>query len=569
MVNFLWKTSFSPQIHLNSRIKFIKSFMQLQKFFVLLCFVFLAACQQQADLVVHNAVVYTVNKNMDEASAFAVKDGKFIDVGDESLLEKYNASNIVDAQGLAVIPGLIDAHSHFLQLGLGLQQAQLEGTKSFDEVLARVEAHTEGKDFSVIYGRGWDQNDWDVKEFPTKDRLDEKYPDTPVVLKRIDGHALLVNQKALDLAGIDANTQMPGGTVVLENGKPTGVLIDTPMQLVYDALPAITAQEKAKALVAAEKMCFEYGLTTVTEAGASREDIMLIDSLQQKDALKMRVYAMIRNTPEDLDYFLDKGVYVTNRLSVRSVKVYADGALGSRGAALIKPYSDQKGHKGTFITGLDSLKSLAARIAKTKFQMNTHAIGDAANQAVINAYTNEVRFLRDPRWRIEHAQVIAASDFDKFSKKIIPSVQPLHATSDMYWANDRLGDAREPNSYAFQKLLDNAGIIALGTDFPVETANPFHTFYAAVARKDLKGYPKEGYQPENKISRYSALLGMTRWAAYASFEENEKGSIEVGKNADFVILDRNIMEVAERKLPHTQVVATIVDGEIVYSKRFN
>ena len=569
MVNFLWKTSFSPQIQLNSRNKFITYYMQFQKIVVLLCFVFLTACQQQADLVVHNAVVYTVNKNMDEASAFAVKDGKFIDVGDESLLEKYNASNVVDAQGLAIIPGLIDAHSHFLQLGLGLQQAQLEGTKSFDEVLARVEAHTEGKDFSVIYGRGWDQNDWDVKEFPTKDRLDEKYPDTPVVLKRIDGHALLVNQKALDLAGIDANTKMPGGTVVLKNGKPTGVLIDTPMQLVYDALPAITTQEKAKALLAAQKLCFEHGLTTVTEAGASREDIMLIDSLQQKNALKMRVYAMVQNVPEDLDYFLNKGVYVTNRLSVRSVKVYADGALGSRGAALIKPYSDQRGHKGTFITNLDSLKSLAARIAKTKFQMNTHAIGDAANQAVINAYTNEVRFLRDPRWRIEHAQVIAASDFDKFSNKIIPSVQPLHATSDMYWANDRLGDAREPNSYAFQKLLDNAGIIALGTDFPVETVNPFHTFYAAVARKDLNGYPKDGYQPENKISRYSALLGMTRWAAYASFEENEKGSIEVGKNADFVILDRNIMQVSERKLPKTQVVATIVDGEIVYSKRFN
>ena len=531
-------------------------------------FLVLVSCQQSADLIVHNATVYTANKKLSRAEAFAIKEGKFIEVGGNDILNKYKAANVVDAQGLSVFPGLIDAHSHFLGLGLSLNQAQLEGTKSFDEVLDKVQSFAKDKDLKVIYGRGWDQNDWENKNYPTKDKLDELYPNTPVVLKRIDGHALLVNQKALDLAGIDASTSVAGGTVVLKDGKPTGVLIDKPMELVHNALPPFSLQEKAEALAAAQELCFKYGLTTVTDAGIDRVDIELIDSLQRTNALKMRVYAMISNTPENLEHYLAKDPYITDQLSVRSVKVYADGALGSRGAALKKPYSDDPNHSGKMITEMDSLKKLAARIAKTKYQMNTHAIGDAANEAVLNAYTNEVRFLRDPRWRIEHAQVVAEKDFENFSEKIIPSVQPLHATSDMYWAEDRLGPTRVKKAYAFKDLLDNAGILALGTDFPVETVNPFHTFYAAVARKDLNGYPEDGYQVDNKLSRYNALLGMTRWAAFANFEEDKKGTIEVGKLADFVILDRDIMKVSDSKLAKTRVVATIVNGEIVYSNRF-
>ena len=528
----------------------------------------LMSCQPNADLVVHNALVYTVNKDLDKVQAFAVKDGKFIDVGNNDILDKYKAKNVVDAQGLPIFPGLIDAHSHFLQLGLSLQQAQLEGTESFEAVLERVKDYATGKDLAVIYGRGWDQNDWKVKEFPTKEELDALFPETPVVLDRIDGHAMLVNQKALDLAGIDGSTAVEGGTVVLKKGKPTGVLIDRPMDLVTQALPPFTKQQKAEALIVAQELCFKHGLTTVTDAGIDRSDIELIDSLQKTNALQMRVYAMIKNTKENLEYYLSNGIYTNDFLNVRSVKVYADGALGSRGAALLKPYADAPGHRGKMITDLDSLKRLAARIAKTKFQMNTHAIGDAANEAVLNAYTNEVRFLRDPRWRIEHAQVVAPKDFENFSKKIIPSVQPLHATSDMYWAKDRLGSKRESSAYAFAELLDNAGILTLGTDFPVEAVNPFHTFYAAVARKDLEGSPEDGYQAENKISRYNTLMGMTRWAAFANFEEDIKGTIEVGKFADFVILDRDIMEVAERRIPKTRVIATLINGKIVYSNRF-
>ena len=528
----------------------------------------LMSCQPNADLVVHNALVYTVNKDLDKVQAFTVKDGKFIDVGNNDILDKYKAKNVVDAQGLPIFPGLIDAHSHFLQLGLSLQQAQLEGTESFEAVLERVKDYATGKDLAVIYGRGWDQNDWKVKEFPTKEELDALFPETPVVLDRIDGHAMLVNQKALDLAGIDGSTAVEGGTVVLKKGKPTGVLIDRPMYLVTQALPPFTKQQKAEALIVAQELCFKHGLTTVTDAGIDRSDIELIDSLQKTNALQMRVYAMIKNTKENLEYYLSNGIYTNDFLNVRSVKVYADGALGSRGAALLKPYADAPGHRGKMITDLDSLKRLAARIAKTKFQMNTHAIGDAANEAVLNAYTNEVRFLRDPRWRIEHAQVVAPKDFENFSKKIIPSVQPLHATSDMYWAKDRLGSKRESSAYAFAELLDNAGILTLGTDFPVEAVNPFHTFYAAVARKDIEGSPEDGYQAENKISRYNTLMGMTRWAAFANFEEDIKGTIEVGKFADFVILDRDIMEVAERRIPKTRVIATLINGKIVYSNRF-
>lgn len=526
------------------------------------------SCNPRVDFIVHNAKVYTANRNMDVATTFAVKGGKFVAVGDETLLNQYETSNLVDAQGLPVYPGFIDAHCHFLSLGLTQTQVQLEGTQSFEEVIERVKAYAAANENrQVIMGRGWDQNDWDNQEFPTKDELDRLFPNIPVALRRIDGHALLVNQKALDLAGIDGTTQIPGGTVVTKNGQPTGVLIDTPMELVEAILPKPTLEEKKQALLAAQEIGFKYGLTTVDDAGLNKEDILLIDSLQQGGVLDMRVYAMISNTPNNLDYFLPKGPLVTDRLSVRSVKVYADGALGSRGAALISPYSDAPKHRGKFITDKDSLEQLAARIAKTKFQMNTHAIGDAANQAVIDVYRANVRLLRDPRWRVEHAQVLDAPDIEKFSAKIIPSIQPLHATSDMYWAGDRLGESRLKNAYVYQEQLDYAGIVALGTDFPVEKVNPMLTFYAAISRKDLKGYPEDGFQRENRLSRGSALLGMTRWAAYANFEEKQKGSIEIGKVADFVMLDRDIMEVSHRMIPGARVVATFLDGKIVYSNR--
>jgi predicted amidohydrolase YtcJ len=503
------------------------------------------------------------------ATAFVVSDGKFIDVGDESLLEKYKATRIIDLKGLPVYPGFIDSHCHFLGLGLSLQQVDLVGTKSFKEVLDRVSRFSSKKDLSAITGRGWDQNDWEVKKLPNKEELDVLFPETPVALRRIDGHALLVNQKALDLAGITEETEVSGGEIVKENGKLTGVLIDAPMRLVNEILPKPTIEEKTKALQDAEQIAFSNGLTTVSVAGLNKEDIFLIDSLQKVNQLSIRIYAMISNTPENMEYYLNVGPYKTDKLNVRSFKVYADGALGSRGAALKEPYSDLDTHTGAFITPKDSIEILAYKLAASPFQMNTHAIGDDANKVVLEAYKKALVFSDDPRWRVEHAQIIDTSDIKLFNRKILPSVQPTHATSDMYWAEDRLGKDRLNGAYAYKALLEQSGRIALGTDFPVESVSPFKTFYAATVRKDAEMFPKEGYLPENKLSSMDALKGMTIWGAYANFEDQEKGSIESGKVADFIILDRNIQKIADKRIINARVVATLLDGQIVYNNRFN
>jgi predicted amidohydrolase YtcJ len=475
----------------------------------------------------------------------------------------------LDLQNLPVYPGFIDSHCHFLNLGLSLQQVDLVGSKSFEEVLERVTRFEQNKDLTALIGRGWDQNDWEIKKLPTKEQLDVLFPNIPVALRRIDGHALLVNQKALDLAGINEETFVEGGEIVKSNGKLTGVLIDAPMKLVTNILPKPSTEEKVKAFVDAEEILFANGLTTISVAGLDKDDIFIIDSLQKKGVLNMRVYAMISNTPENIDYYLKAGPYKTDKLNVRSFKVYADGALGSRGAALKESYSDLKNHFGAFITPKDSLESLAYKLAASPFQMNTHAIGDAANKVVLQAYQKALVFSDDPRWRVEHAQIIDTADIAFFNRKILPSVQPTHATSDMYWAENRLGKERLLGAYANKALLERSGRIALGTDFPVEDVSPFKTFHSAVARTDSDEFPEGGYLPQNKLSRSEALSGMTIWGAYANFEEKEKGSIEVGKMADFVILDRDLTKVSDKRILKTRVVATLIDGKIVYSNRIN
>ena len=537
--------------------------------FSLIVGLLLSSCQSKVDLIVHNANVYTLGQNNLKASAFVVDDGKFVDVGGEELLEQYTAKKVLDLQELPVYPGFIDSHCHFLSLGLSLNKVDLVGTKSFEDVLDRVKRYATNKELNAITGRGWDQNDWKIKRLPNKKQLDLLFPDIPVALRRIDGHAMLVNQKALDLAGITLDTEVTGGQIVKENGKLTGVLIDAPMQMVTNILPKPSVEDKIKSLQDAEEISFANGLTTVSVAGLDREDIFLIDSLHKTGALTIRVYAMISNSQDNVDYFLKEGPYKTDKLNVRSFKVYADGALGSRGAALKDSYSDLDNHTGAFITSKDSLEALAYKLAASPFQMNTHAIGDAANQVVLEAYNKALVFSDDPRWRVEHAQIIDTNDIKLFNRKILPSVQPTHATSDMYWAEDRLGEDRLYGAYANKALLEQSGRIALGTDFPVEDVNPFKTFYAAVVRKDSEAFPEEGYLPENKLSEIEALKGMTIWGAYANFEDKEKGSIEAGKVADFIILDRDIIKVSEKRILKTRVVATLVDGKIVYSNRIN
>ena len=529
----------------------------------------LLSCQKKVDLLVHNAKVYSMGSNGNDASAFVVDKGKFIAVGGEELLNEYSARKILDLQTLPVYPGFIDSHCHLLSLGLGLQEVDLKGTKSFDEVLERLSRYADGNDVNALIGRGWDQNDWANKDLPNKESLDKLFPNIPVAIRRIDGHALLVNQKALDLAGITLETKIEGGTVIKENGLLTGVLVDAPMRLVNAILPKPSIQDKIKALKEAANISFSNGLTTVSIAGMNKDDIFLVDSLQKIGLLKMRVYAMISNTKENMNFFLSSGPLKTNKLNVRSFKIYADGALGSRGAALKKNYSDLKYHKGEFITSKDSIEALAYRLATTPFQMNTHAIGDSANKIVLEAYRKALVFSDDPRWRVEHAQIIDTADIKLFNSKILPSVQPTHATSDMYWAEDRLGSDRLFGAYAYKALLDKSSKIALGTDFPVEKVSPILTFYSAIARMDKNGFPDGGYLPQNKLSRYDALRGMTIWGAYANFEEDEKGSIEPGKVADFVILDRDLLVVSEKRILNTRVIATILGGNIVYSNRIN
>lgn len=529
--------------------------------------------QQWVDLIVHNATIYTVDSSFSVKESMAINKGRIVATGpDEEIMSKYNSSTVIDAQGKAVFPGFIDAHCHFLGYGMGLGQVDLIGTKSFDEVIAKLAefkalaSPIDKKRIEIVWtiGRGWDQNDWAVKEFPTREKLDSLYPDEPVFLKRVDGHAALVNKRALELAGITEKTKVAGGEIILKDGKPSGVLIDNAVDLVAKIIPPNSEEAKTQALLAAQENCFAAGLTTIDDAGLMREDIGVIDALQKNGKLKMRVYAMLSDSGPNYAHYLKTGPYKTDRLNVRSFKFYADGALGSRGACLLHEYEDKKGWKGFLLSDQKHFEEYAKLLAEKGFQMNTHCIGDSSDRVIARIYQQTAG--AGARWRIEHAQVVSKEDFEMF-RTIIPSVQPTHATSDMYWAGERLGPERVKGAYAYKDLLKAAGIVALGTDFPVEDISPFKTFYAAVFRKDAKGFPEGGFQMENALTREETIRGMTMWAAYANFEEKEKGSLEPGKFADFVILDTDLLKCAESEVLRTRVIATYIGGEVVYSSR--
>lgn len=518
----------------------------------------------KVDLIVKNAKIYTVNKGFEIVEAFAVHDGRIIEVGKSSTLKDWFVSDkTIDATGKFIYPGFYDAHAHFYSYGLNLQRVDLRGTKSFDEVIAKIIAFQKEKNLDYIQGRGWDQNDWPVKEFPTKEQLDKLFPNTPVAITRIDGHALLANSKALQMAGITTKTKVEGGEIELKNGQLTGIIIDNPMELVYNSIPKPSKLTQIKALKDAEKVMFGYGLTTINEAGLERETIELIDSLQQANQLDVNIYAMAIASKENVDYYTQLGIYKTDKLNVRSFKFMGDGALGSRGACLHKEYSDKPKHFGALLSPIAAIRSIAKQIAESDYQMNSHAIGDSTNTVLLKIYKEVLADKPNRRWKIEHAQIMQEQDFDYFKLGIIPSVQPTHATSDMYWAQDRVGKERIKNSYAYKKMLDKAGLVALGTDFPIEEVNPMYTFYAAVARKDLKNYPQGGFQPENALTREETLKGMTIWAAYSNFEEDEKGSLEKGKWADFTIFDVDIMKVDIDAIPYLKPVNTFVKGKQV------
>jgi predicted amidohydrolase YtcJ len=523
--------------------------------------------REQVDLIIHNATIYTVDQGFSIAQAFAIKGNRFIAVGSsQQILSQYASDEILDLEGKPVYPGFIDAHSHFYRYGLGLQVASLLGAESEDEMIQRVKSHYDrNPEVSWILGTGWDQNLWENKEFPTKEKLDALFPDKPVLLTRIDGHAALANQKALNLGGITARTEMIGGKVILKDGKPTGVLIDNAINRVSSKVPEPNEEESRSALIAAQNNCFEVGLTTVVDAGLDKETIDLIAKMHQEGTLKMRVYAMVNPTEKNMQHYFNVGPYQDDFLTIKSFKIYGDGALGSRGASLLKPYHDHPDNYGFLLKKPEEFDALAQKMFENGFQMNTHCIGDSANRTLLDIYAKYLKGKNDLRWRIEHAQVVSIEDMPKFaSYSIIPSVQPTHATSDMYWAGQRLGPFRIKTAYAYKDLLDQNGMLALGSDFPVEHMNPLYGFHSAVVRKDAKNWPDDGFQPENRITRENALKGMTIWAAFANFEENLKGSIEPGKLADFVVLEKDMMSAAENELRELNVLQTFVGGIKVY-----
>jgi predicted amidohydrolase YtcJ len=532
---------------------------------ILLC----SSCiNQRVDLIVHHAKIYTVNNDFATAEAMAVQDGKIVAIGtNDEILKEYQSDSLVDAKGAAVYPGFIDAHAHFLGYGQSLYSVDLMFVPSWEEAITRV------KDFAAkhpgkgwIKGRGWDQNRFPGKQFPTNAELNALFPDRPVILERVDGHASIANDFALNLAGVKPGQTIEGGQFMMQDGKLTGLLVDNAVGVVEKNVPVATKDDYKDWLTAAQQNCFATGLTTITDCGLSPSDIDYIDALQKSNDLKMRLYVMLSDKPASYasKYFTGGG-YVTDRLSVKGVKVYGDGALGSRGACLLHPYSDKPDWSGFLLSSSAHFDSIAAKLINTDFQMCTHAIGDSANRTILNVYAKYLKGKNDKRWRIEHAQIVHPADFHLFGdNSIVPSVQPTHGTSDMYWAADRLGAERLKGGYAYKQLLEQNNWLPLGTDFPVEEINPFKTFLAAVARQDSKGFPAGGFQMENALTREQTIRGMTIWAAKANRMEKQVGSLEVGKKADFIILDQDLMKVATDRILKIKVLKTYLNGERVH-----
>ncbi len=535
---------------------------------VIILFIFNSCnTNRHADKIFYNGKIYLVDNNFSEAEAFAVSNGRIRAIGNnDDILDDYQATEKIDLKGATVFPGFIDAHCHFYGYASDLMKCDLYGSISFDEVIDRLIEYSKTNKFSWILGRGWDQNDWADKNYPSNEKLDSLFPDIPVFIVRVDGHAALCNTKALAIAGITSQFPVDGGEIVTGEEGLTGLLIDNAVDIVKKKIPVFDKAILEESLLKAQANCFSVGLTTVDDAGIGKDSIFQMIELQKSGKLKIRIYAMISDDRPTLNYFLEKGPYKDERMNINSIKVYADGAMGSRGACMKKEYSDMQGHYGYLLHSKEYFDQIADEALEAGFQLCTHAIGDSANKVIIDVYKNHLTGDNHRRWRIEHCQVLDPKDRKSMGEySILPSVQPTHATSDMYWAEERIGKERMKYAYAYEDIRDECdGYIAFGTDFPVEKIDPINTFYAAVVRKDKNNFPPDGFQTENRIKRKDAIKAMTIQAAFANFEEEEKGSLEEGKYADFIILDRDLMNVDDEKILRTRVLATYVNGEKVY-----
>ncbi len=535
---------------------------------------------QQADLVVTNAQIYTSDVNRPVAEALAVRAGRIAFVGSNrgALALAGPRTERLDLARKTVITGMVDAHAHLLGLGQALRTVDLVGTRSYDEVIARVVQRAKtARPGEWIRGRGWDQNDWADTRFPTHAALSRAVPNNPVYLTRVDGHAALVNAKALELAQVTAATPDPsGGRFIRDSANnPTGVLVDNAQGIVGRVIPAPSRAELREQTLAAIAEANRWGLTGIHDAGVAPEGIAVYEELAKEGRYNLRNYVMVRSSDSVLDAFMQRGpqkALFDGRLWIRAIKLVADGALGSRGAALLEPYSDDPGNTGLITTPPERIKSVAVRALKAGFQVNVHAIGDRANRIVLDQFEAALREVptADHRFRVEHAQILRYQDIPRFAElDVIPSMQGSHQTSDMYWAPNRLGPARLGGAYAWRSLLNTGVLIPNGSDFPVEAVNPLISFHSFFTRQDADNFPPGGWMPEQRTTRQEALLSITLWPAYAAFMENESGSLTAGKYADFVVLDRDIMAVAPEAVLGTHVLLTVLGGKVVYRANSN
>jgi predicted amidohydrolase YtcJ len=534
-------------------------------YFLLACIPFLHSCYKglTVDMIVHNARIHDMLDTTIVHEAMAIRDGKIIEIGPErQILNKYSATEEIDAEGRDVFPGFTDAHGHLISYAKQKLSVDLVGSKSMDEVLVRLEKYQQQFKRKFIVGRGWDQSLWGDKNFPTNEKLNQIFPNIPVCLFRIDGHALLANDACLKLAGINEKSNIDGGIIELKSNVCSGILVDNAMNPVFEILPDYPINELNTKILEIQEELFQYGITGVHEAGIENEHITMFNEMVKDKTLKLNLYAMLLPSDDNIAFARKNGMYQNQNFLIRSFKVFGDGALGSRGAFLKLPYSDHANHHGVLTTSVEEMNRIANVCMEVGYQMNTHAIGDSTNRILFDIYKQVFSKVKDHRWRIEHAQVVDPKDFNFFGTyAVIPSVQPTHAITDMRWAEQRIGQDRMTGAYAYKSLLKQIGILAIGTDFPIEITDPFRTINAAVNRKDENNLPEGGFYPNEAISLMECIKGMTLDAAFASFQEGYLGSLTAGKDATFVILDKPLSKSSYQ--PNYSRI-TVVKGEIVY-----